>query len=109
MTSRECAVAHCGQDDSLLLCVCPWGHWMHDTCVRALVGAASGALDDGITTSHLKCPLCRDETVLTAWKEIFKGQDEKENSEEEEMEPFIPIDQHILAMRRTVEDLFDVD
>jgi hypothetical protein len=109
MTARECAVAHCGQDDSLLLCVCPWGHWMHDACVRALVDAARGALDDGITTSHLKCPLCRDETVLSAWKEIFGGQDEKENSEEEEMMPFIPLDQHTLAMRRTVEDLFDVD
>lgn len=108
MTSRECAVPHCGNDDSLLLCVCPWGHWMHDACVRSLVEAARGALNDGITTSHLKCPMCRDESVLSAWKEVFKGE-KGDEYDEEEMEPFIPMDQHALVMRRTVEDLFDVD
>lgn len=75
--SKECAVPHCGvgeegsEEDALLLSVCTNGHWMHRACIEGLVRVADEGEDDGLTSSRLRCPQCRDEAVLSAWQGLF--------------------------------------
>jgi len=68
-----CAVPHCGEEDeALLVAVCTNGHYMHSGCLKQLVSVGRQGENDGETTSILKCPLCRDETVLSAWGSAFE-------------------------------------
>lgn len=79
---RECAVPHCGigedgsdeeesGEDALLLLVCTNGHWMHRACIEGLVRVSDEGEDDGLTSSRLRCPQCRDEAILSAWQGLF--------------------------------------
>jgi hypothetical protein len=47
---------------------------MHPECIKGLVSTAREGMNDGITTSKLRCPLCRDGTVLEAWGTAFDFQ-----------------------------------
>lgn len=69
--SRECAVPMCGEDGAQTCVVCENDHRMHIECISNLVRAAMDGLDDGETSSRLRCPLCRSESVFAAWKTAF--------------------------------------
>ena len=86
--TKECAVPHCGVDeegsdgDALLLAVCTNGHWMHRACIEGLVRVADEGEDDGLTSSRLRCPQCRDEAILSAWQGLFDPERHKERTNE---------------------------
>ena len=109
---QQCAVPYCGEDKegAILLAVCTRGHAMHVACAKSLVEAARGALNDGVTTSHIKCPLCRDDGVFAAWKEVFEEKEAEEAEEAEERGGMYLTGEEIQrAMRSVANNMFDMD
>jgi hypothetical protein len=67
----QCAITFCEEDGDLLP-LCSSNHHAHVACIKRMVNTSLEGENDGVTTTDLRCPLCRESTTLHAWRDIFR-------------------------------------